>query len=242
MKTGFIHSIESMGLVDGPGIRTVVFMQGCYLRCKYCHNPDTWEMRSGSAREVTAKSLFSRISRFRPYFGKDGGVTFSGGEPLLQREFLIEMLSMCRSGGINTCLDTSGCGNGSYKEILSLTDLVLLDIKHYTEEGYRDITGRSKDEADRFIQAVQEMNTPLWIRHVVVPGITDSDGHLAGLESYLKTLKNIRRVELLPYHVLGVSKYRSMGIPYPLDGVPPMDASKLEEWNARLNRECCIPC
>ena len=160
----------------------------------------------------------------------------------MQREFLIEMLSMCRSGGINTCLDTSGCGNGSYKEILSLTDLVLLDIKHYTEEGYRDITGRSKVEADRFIQAVQEMNTPLWIRHVVVPGITDSDGHLAGLESYLKTLKNIRRVELLPYHVLGVSKYRSMGIPYPLDGVPPMDASQLEKWNERLNRECCIPC
>ena len=141
MISGKIHSWESMGLVDGPGIRTVVFLQGCRLRCLYCHNPDTWAKEG--TRDLVFDEVMARLRRFRPYYGTEGGVTFSGGEPLLQREFLTEILSRCRQEGIHTCLDTAGCGAGGYEEILKNTDLVLFDIKHYTEEGYRRITGRS---------------------------------------------------------------------------------------------------
>ncbi len=235
MAVGHIHSIESMGLVDGPGIRTVVFMQGCELRCLYCHNPDTWAAASKSAEDFTAEKLLSKIARFRPYYGDSGGVTFSGGEPLLQAEFLTEILALCKQSGIHTCLDTAGYGTSDYEKILSFTDLILFDVKHYDDTEYEKITGRAKAEADRFLQAAQDMNIPLWIRHVVVPGLTDSAEHLTGLEDYLKTIRNVERVELLPYHVLGVSKYRSMGIPYPLEGVPPMDADYVESWNRRLN-------
>lgn len=240
MTLGRIHSIESMGLVDGPGIRTVVFLQGCNLRCKYCHNPDTWAMEDSQNLLLSADELMSRILRFKPYFGADGGVTFSGGEPLLQSEFLKEILPMCKEAGIHTCLDTAGYGNGNYEKILAYTDLVLYDVKHYTTDGYRKVTGRSPEEALRFLAAVETMNKPLWIRHVVVPGLTDGDEHLKGLEEYLKTIPRIERVELLPYHTLGASKYHTMGIPYQLEGVEPMSAEALKEWNERLNKNCCI--
>ncbi len=239
MVTGIIHSIESMGLVDGPGIRTVVFMQGCGLRCRYCHNPDMWAFGDAAAKSFTPRELLEKLVRFKAYYGDDGGVTFSGGEPLMQDGFLKEILPMCRQEGINTCLDTAGCGRGDYDEILAFTDLVLFDVKHYTAEGYARITGHSPDEADAFLAAAQSCGTPLWIRHVVVPGLTDGDEHLAGLEEYLKTIKNIRRVELLPYHVLGVPKYEAMGIDYPLKGVAPVAAEALAEWNKRLNETCC---
>lgn len=236
---GKIHSIESMGLVDGPGIRTVVFLQGCLLRCRYCHNPDTWALESDAAELLQPDALVRRLMRYRPYFGSTGGVTFSGGEPLLQPEFLLQALTLCREADIHTCLDTAGCGRGRYREILAQTDLVLFDVKHYTDEGYRTVTGRSREEADRFLAEAQAMGKPLWIRHVVVPGLTDGEEHLAGLEAYLRTLRGVQRVELLPYHVLGVPKYRTMGIPYPLKGVPPLDPSVLTEWNDRLNQNCC---
>lgn len=239
LAIGHIHSIESMGLVDGPGIRTVIFMQGCNLRCQYCHNPDTWALTSSYETAISAEQLFQQILRYMPYYGSNGGVTFSGGEPLLQSQFLIEILSLCKLANIHTCLDTAGCGETDYEEILALTDLILFDVKHYTEIGYQKITGHSKTEADRFLKTAQDMNKPLWIRHVVVPGLTDSDQHLTGLETYLKTISNIERIELLPYHILGVSKYHSMGIPYPLEGTPPLDAKQLETWNTRLNKTCC---
>ena len=219
MTMGRIHSWESMGLVDGPGIRTVVFLQGCRLRCRYCHNPDTWE-----------------LMRFKPYYGTDGGVTFSGGEPLLQKEFLTEVLALCKSRGIHTCLDTAGAGCGGYGEILKNTDLVLLDVKHYTPEGYKAITGQSMDAYAEFLETVQSMEIPLWIRHVVVPGLTDGEDHLAGLAEYIKGIRNVKRVELLPYHVLGVPKYHAMGIPYPLEGVPPMDAGETAGWQELMGR------
>ena len=238
MTKGQIHSIESMGLVDGPGIRTVVFMQGCNLRCRYCHNPDTWNLQNEKAEWLSPNELVRRLTRFQPYYGKNGGVTFSGGEPLLQPEFLEETLPLCKQAGIHVCLDTAGCGRGQYASILKNTDLILLDIKHYTPEGYRAVTGRSPDEFLHFLDAVQQMNIPLWIRHVVVPGLTDSDEHLEGLENYLRTIRNIQRIELLPYHTLGIHKYAALGIPYPLEGIPPMDSEVLTDWTARLNQLC----
>ncbi|MCD8300059.1 MAG: pyruvate formate lyase-activating protein [Clostridiales bacterium] len=239
MTEGIIHSIESMGLVDGPGIRTVVFMQGCRLRCQYCHNPDMWAMEDKTASRFTPKELLEKLIRYKAYYGNDGGVTFSGGEPLMQDEFLKEILPMCQQEGINTCLDTAGCGRWDYDEILDHTDLVLFDVKHYTPEGYRLVTGHSPAEADAFLEAAQRHGTPLWVRHVVVPGLTDSEEHLKGLEKYLQGIANIKRVELLPYHVLGVPKYETMGIDYPLKGVEPVTPESLDAWNRRLNETCC---
>lgn len=236
MTLGYIHSIESMGLVDGPGIRTVIFLQGCRLRCMYCHNPDTWAAKAPENIILSPEDLLKRIVRFKPYFGSDGGVTFSGGEPLLQPEFLCEILAMCKEAGIHTCLDTAGCGTGNYERILSNTDLLLYDVKHYTEDGYRKITGHSDSETKRFLKTAQSMGVPLWIRHVVVPGLTDTDTHLEGLESYLNSLDHIEKIQLLPYHTLGAHKYRQMNMKYPLDKVPPPAESAIEEWNMRLNK------
>lgn len=160
MREGLIHSLESMGLVDGPGIRTVVFLQGCALRCRYCHNPDTWAMENPAAERWTPEELLGRLERFRPYYGAEGGVTFSGGEPLLQPEFLLESLKLCRRAGIRTCLDTAGCGLGEYREILDYTDLVLLDVKHYTPQGYRQITGRDMGTFRDFLAQVQDRADP----------------------------------------------------------------------------------
>lgn len=222
MKTGLIHSFESMGLVDGPGIRSVVFLQGCTLRCAYCHNPDTWACSGGTLTQPDA--LVKKLSRFQSYYARSGGgVTFSGGEPLLQPEFLAESLRLCRAAGIHTCLDTAGVGLGNYAEILAHTDLVLYDVKHYEPESYRRITGHTMDQTLPFVEALREHETPVWVRHVVVPGLTDSRAHLRGLRDYVKTLPNVQNVELLPYHLLGRNKYDVLGIPYPLEGVPAMD-------------------
>lgn len=235
MPLGRIHSIESMGLVDGPGIRSVVFLQGCRLRCQYCHNPDTWSIAGANVQEMTAAQLVKKLTRFKPYYKNGGGVTFSGGEPLLQKEFLQEVLPLCRQAGIHTCLDTAGCGIGGYEEILKYTDLVLLDIKHYTEAGHRLVTGQSMDESLAFLDLAQRRNVPLWIRHVVVPGLTDGDAHLSGLLEFLKPLKNIEKVELLPYHTLGVHKYEAMGLSYPLKHVAPVDPNLLAGWQDLMN-------
>ena len=238
MSEGLMHSLESMGLVDGPGIRTVVFLQGCALRCQYCHNPDTWARESGAVERITPRQLLKRLERFRPYYGTDGGVTFSGGEPLLQPEFLAECLALCQQAGIHTCLDTAGCGLGSYEEILKHTDLVLLDVKHYTPEGFFQVTGGSMEAFLQFVEAVRAAAVPIWVRHVVVPGLTDSPEHLEGLKAYCSTLPRVERVELLPYHTLGAHKYKALGIPNLLDGVPPMDETVLMPWNEELNRSC----
>lgn len=235
---GWVHSLESMGLVDGPGIRTAVFLQGCALRCQYCHNPDTWQRESTTAQPMTPAQLLRRLERFRPYYGEQGGVTFSGGEPLLQPDFLRESLKLCRRAGIHTCLDTAGRGLGDYGEILAYTDLVLLDVKHYTSEGFRQVTGGDMEPFLHFVEAVRQAKVPLWVRHVVVPGLTDGEEHLEGLEEYLRTLPRVERVELLPYHTLGVHKYEALGIPYPLEGVSAMEKEVLRPWEDRLNRHC----
>jgi len=234
MLKGRVHSIESMGLVDGPGVRTVVFLQGCKLRCSYCHNPDTWAMDGGT--EYTPEELLRKIMRFKPYFERSGGgVTFSGGDPLLQPEFLLEMLKLCKGKGIHVALDTAGYGFGEYDEILEYTDLVLLDIKHVDDIGYKNLTGKSKHGLDQFLEALERSNTKVWIRHVVVPGITDSEEHIEKLKEIIKTIKNVEKVELLPYHTLGVQKYEKLGIPYRLENVEPMDKDYTKQLEKQLN-------
>lgn len=225
MIKGKIHSVESMGLVDGPGIRVVVFMQGCTLRCLYCHNPDTWTLDGNKdALDFTPEELVNKISRFRSYFEKSGGgVTFSGGDPLKQPEFLKETLKLCKEAGIHTTLDTSGVGFGDYEEILKYTDLVLYDVKHLTREGYKDMTGIEIDETQKFLEACKNMGTKMWIRQVVVPGKTDSEEYIRELGKFIKTLDNVEKVELLPYHLLGVNKYETLGIKYRLEGLEAMD-------------------
>lgn len=233
MVKGRIHSIESMGLVDGPGIRTVIFFQGCGLRCAYCHNPDTWKRAGGI--EITAEELLKKILRFKPYFDRSGGgVTFSGGEVLLQSEFLVEILKLCKERDIHTAIDTAGYGEGNYEEVLKYTDLVLLDIKQVDEEGYKNLTGKGKSGLDQFLKVVDKSGTKLWIRHVVVPNLTDSKEHIKKLAGIIKNIKNVEKVELLPYHTLGVNKYDKLGVKYRLKDTQAMDREKCKELEEYL--------
>lgn len=219
--TGQIHKIESMGLVDGPGIRAVVFLQGCPLRCLYCHNADS---QGPGGQTMEAEALVQRLLRFRGYFERSGGgVTFSGGEPLAQPAFLLECLERLKAAGIHTCLDTSGAGTGDYDRILRSTDLVLYDVKHEDPALYRTITGREMDAAKDFAEAVRRSGVPMWVRHVVVPGLTDGAAHMAALREYISTLPNVQRVELLPFHKMGAYKYSQQGRPDPLADTPAMD-------------------
>lgn len=233
MIKGKIHSIETMGLVDGPGIRFVVFMQGCKIRCAYCHNPDTWSLEGGE--EYTPEELINKIKRYKTYFASSGGgVTFSGGDPLLQNDFLVETLKLCKLEGIHTTIDTAGVGNGNYDEILKYTDLVLFDIKHVDKEKYKNLVGQDNSESLKFLEACKRNNTKLWIRHVVVPGITDTRDNLRAVKEFIDTLDNVEKVELLPYHILGVNKYETMGIKYKLEGTKPMDKNLLEELKKEI--------
>ncbi|MFV3014021.1 pyruvate formate-lyase-activating protein [Clostridium botulinum] len=224
---GKIHSIETMGLVDGPGIRVVVFFQGCQLRCVYCHNPDTWDFNAGI--EISSDEVLKKVLRYKPYFKQVGGITCSGGEPLMQPEFLLEILKKCKNQGIHTALDTSGVGIGNYEEILQYVDLVILDIKHIEEEKYISICGKSMEEFNKFKHVVNKLNKKLWIRHVIVPGINDTEEHIYKFKDYINTFNNLEKVELLPYHTLGVSKYENMGIEYKLKNISPLGKDKLEK-------------
>ena len=234
MAIGRIHSIESMGLVDGPGIRTVLFLQGCKLRCRYCHNPDTWELQGG--KEMTVAEVIKLLKRYEPYYGEEGGVTCSGGEPLLQAEFLTELFKVCKQEGISTCLDTAGYGNGSYGELLQYTDLVILDLKHELPKEYHELTGGDISVPNAFLDEVKKQNVPLWIRHVVVPDFTDSAAHIKRLGEMIRTIPNVQRVELLPYHVLGVEKYERLGFPYSLKDTAPMEREKTEQLQKLISK------
>ena len=236
--TGRIHSYESFGTVDGPGIRFVIFFQGCPMRCKYCHNPDTWEI--GGGREVSAEDAVKEALKYKSYFGQKGGVTATGGEPMLQLPFLTELFSRLKERGVHTCLDTSAApfpaeGNAdrsAFDELLNVTDLVLLDIKHIDEEAHRALTGRSGAHARAFANYLSERGKPMWIRHVLVPGITDDDGALLRLKTFIDGLKTVEKVEVLPYHTLGIAKYRALGMEYPLEGVRPPEKERVQ--NARM--------
>lgn len=224
---GNISSEESMGLVDGPGIRYVVFLQGCKLRCKYCHNPETWALKGGY--QITPEKLIEKIQRFKPYFAENGGVTFSGGEPLLQPEFLLACLKLCKQKGIHTVLDTAGVGFGDYIEILSNVDLVILDVKAVDEDEYKLLTGQNIKYFHAFLNECKKQNVKMWIRQVIVPGINDDIAHAEKLKSFVKTLPNVERVELLPYKTIGVHKYDDLKIRYALDGVPEMDEERCKQ-------------
>lgn len=234
MVKGSIDSVETMGLVDGPGIRYVVFLQGCKLRCLFCHNPETWKMEEKNM--TTAEELIDKIKRYKNYFGKEGGVTFSGGDPLCQPEFLLECLKRCKQEGIHTCLDTSGvgCNKELYPEILSYTDLVILDIKAVTPEAYKKMTGYPMKDFSEFLELCQKLEKKIWLRQVIVPGINDTEEYILELKKYIKNIKNVERVELLPYHLYGVEKYKKLGIPYRLDGVPAMKKEDLDKLNQIL--------
>lgn len=230
---GKIHSVESFGTVDGPGIRFVVFFQGCPMRCKYCHNPDSWAVSGGTER--TAADLVAEALKYKNYFGRRGGVTATGGEPLLQLDFLLEFFTLLKQKGVHTCLDTSGIcyreGDGRYLKLLEVTDLVLLDIKHIDGDAHKELTGQKIDAPLGFARFLSEHKKPVWIRHVLVPGITDDDGALRRLKAFLDTLDNVEKVEVLPYHTMGENKYEKLNLAYPLAGVKPPEKARVE--NAR---------
>ena len=223
---GFIHSTESFGTVDGPGVRFVVFLQGCPMRCQYCHNPDTWQMNTGSVRST--ESLLREYERNAAFYSK-GGITVTGGEALMQLDFVLELFQMAKKKNIHTCLDTSGVtyrpGEYAYNQkldaLMAVTDLVLLDIKHIDAEGHKVLTGHDNAGILAFAKYLEEKRVDVWIRHVVVPGITDDPALLTRLGTFLGTLSNVTALDVLPYHIMGIVKYEQLGMPYPLDGVPP---------------------
>ena len=211
---GRVNSFQSMGAVDGPGVRYVVFMQGCPLRCVYCHNPETW---SPEGDEYSLEDVCRKILRCRPYFGEDGGVTVSGGEPLLQWQFVSELFRRLKEEGIHTALDTSGIGSlQGAGEVLKYTDLVLCDLKFASEKDYQRRCGGSLEQVVSFLELTEQMQIPLWIRHVVVPGLTDGEKSVAGIVGIAKHYSNLRKLELLPFKKICAVKYEKMGVPFPL--------------------------
>ncbi len=221
---GRIHSFESFGTVDGPGIRYVVFLQGCPLRCQYCHNPDTWE---AGGKEYSAEQVVSQALRYKNYFGEQGGVTVTGGEPLLQIDFVLELFTLLKAKGVHTCVDTSGftfrkkdaaCVD-KHEKLLAVTDLFLLDIKHIDDGKCRALTGQSNQNTLDFAEFLSEKGKKTWIRQVLVPGLTDDEADLKKTRAFIDGLKTVERVEVLPYHTMGRVKYEKLGLSYPLDGV-----------------------
>jgi pyruvate formate lyase activating enzyme len=224
MVKGRVHSIETFGTVDGPGIRYILFMQGCPLRCKYCHNRDTWDPKCGT--EYTADEIIEQALKYAPYMKfSGGGITASGGESTLQPEFLTELFAKAKANGIHTCLDTSGFVDiEKIEPVLDNTDLVLLDLKHMVDDKAKDLTGVSIEKALKLARHLDERNIPVWIRHVLVPGMTDDVENLEKLGEFVSTLNNVERFELLPYHSLGVHKWENMGLDYELNHIK--DATK----------------
>ena len=232
--TGYIHSTESFGSVDGPGIRFVIFMQGCPLRCKFCHNPDTWELKKGS--EMTTDELIALYLKNKAFYTK-GGITVTGGEPLLQIDFLIELFTKAKEHGIHTCIDTSGItytpDNDSYNQkltqLMKLTNLVMLDIKHIDSKQHIDLTGMDNKNVLAFAKFVDSMGVEICIRHVVVGGITDKKEDLIALGNFIGGLKHLHYLDVLPYHTMGVNKYKELGLEYPLEGLAPTSQVKAAE-------------
>lgn len=231
MTQGHIHSFETFGSVDGPGVRFVVFVQGCRMRCRYCHNPDTWKIGEGEL--WNPEDIMNRAIRYKPYWGNEGGVTVSGGEPLLQIEFVTELFELLKKNGINTCLDTAGGPFNddpewlaAFDRLMKSTDLVMLDIKHIDSAKHKELTGIPNENILECARHMDGLGTKMWIRHVLVPGYTDSDEQLNGIHEFVSQLRNVTRVEVLPYHMFGKFKWEKLGLKYTLEDVDvPTDES-----------------
>ena len=226
--SGRVHSIQSMGTLDGPGVRFVIFLQGCPLRCKCCHNPDTWDADGGTI--YTAEELVKKALRFKEYFGEEGGVTVSGGEPLLQADFVREIFALCHENGLNTCLDTSGCIlNDKVKALLRVTDRVLLDIKYVTDALYRENVGCSIDTPLAFLDYLSEQNIPTTVRQVIIPTKNDDEENIKALKSIISSHGNVDKVELLPFRKICQVKYDKMGLEFPFGEIPEPTREKMRE-------------
>lgn len=239
---GLIHSFESFGSVDGPGVRYVFFLQGCHMRCKYCHNPDTWDMKGGI--EMTASEAFEKAYRYRTYWKEKGGITVSGGEALLQIDFVTELFKIAKQNGVNTVLDTSGNSFtreepffGKFNELMKYTDLFMLDLKQIDDNKHKELTGWSNVNILDMAQYLSEQGKAMWIRHVLVPGITDSEEDLTKLGEFVKTLKAVKRFEVLPYHTLGLFKWEQLGKEYPLSDVRPPSKESIAKANEILETD-----
>ena len=222
-KIGKIRDIETMGLVDGPGMRLVLFMAGCKLRCLYCHNPETWT--SEGANNISPEEVLKKYKKYSNYYGETGGVTFSGGEPLLQSEFVLETIKLLKQNGIHTAIDTAGVGE-NYDEVLKLVDLVILDIKAVKADEYKFITGRDISDFNIFLEKCKNLNKKLWLRQVIVPNINDDEEHVMMLKEFAEKIPNVEKVELLPYHSMAKPKYEKLNLPYRLADTPDMNKEK----------------
>ena len=221
---GKITDIETMGSADGPGVRLVVFLAGCKLRCLYCHNPETWKM-SEFKREISSEEVLKLYNKYHVYYGETGGVTFSGGEPLLQSEFVLETIKLLKKNNIHVAIDTAGVGE-NYDEILKLVDLVILDVKAVESDEYKKITKREMSDFNKFLSNCQKLNKKLWLRQVIVPGLNDDEEHVKKLKDFAQKINNVDRIELLPYHSMAKSKYEELGMEYKLGDTPNMDKEK----------------
>lgn len=242
--TGFVHSTESFGSVDGPGVRFVIFMQGCKMRCKFCHNPDTWAMSNEKAKERTVDDVLSEALKFKSFWGTRGGITVSGGEAMLQMPFVTALFTKAKALGIHCTLDTCGLPYSTEQEklaeidrLLAVTDLVLLDIKEINDVRHRELTGHKNSTIVAFSKYLSDKQVPVWIRHVLVPGETDFDEDLVALGEYVKTLSNVQKFEVLPYHTMGEFKWRELGWDYPLAGVQPPSAVRVANAKELLHTE-----
>lgn len=258
MIKGYVHSTESFGAVDGPGVRFVVFMQGCKMRCKYCHNPETWKIPSElnensegdvvgddslcAYKAVTPEEILKQALRYKPYWKNGGGITVSGGEALLQIDFIIELFTLAKKEGVHTTLDTSGNpftleGEWAlkFKKLCEVTDLFMLDIKQIDDEKHKDLTGFSNKNILDMATYLSDNDKAMWIRYVLVPGLTDDEGDVKKLADFIDTLKTVERVEVLPYHRMGVPTYEKLGIKYRLEGVSSPDADTIKKVKEILN-------
>lgn len=230
---GYVHAFETFGLVDGPGVRFVVFLQGCKLRCKFCHNPETWAFSGGE--EWTAQNLYNHVKRYKSYWKNNGGITVSGGEPLLQTEFVTEFFALAKKDGVHTAIDTAGqpfTEEPEYLEklekLMQVTDLVILDLKEWDSDKHKALTGFDNGNIIRFAEWLSENHKKMWIRHVLIPDITDDPTALSQMHDFISTLNHVERVEILPYHTLGLAKWVKMGVTYPLDGVRAPTAEQIK--------------
>lgn len=232
---GYVHSVESFGAADGPGVRYIIFLQGCNMRCRYCHNPDTWKCKDETAKVYTADELLDKAVKCKPYWKDNGGITVSGGEALVQIDFLLDLFKKAKERGINTCLDTSGNPFtreepffSKFEELMKYTDTILLDIKHIDPVEHKKLTGQPNENILDLARYLSDLGIPVWIRHVLVPGITDNDEYLKKTREFLDTLKNVERVDVLPFHTLGFFKWENLGLNNTLKDVASPTKDRIE--------------